>query len=502
MAGRTMVVTGATGFIGRNLIAALHHEYRVWAISRGTPSLRGVSLPASVRWLPADIAVGEDIAHAFETIAADGGADIVVHLAGHYDFSGERDPEYERTNVHGMRNVLEHARRVGARDVYFSSSVAACEFPRRGAVLDESSPPDGSTPYAESKRAGEEMMVGYRDSFRCWTIRFAALVSDWGEYEPVYRFLECWLSRHPRRRILAGCGESAVPYLHVRDAVAMFRRLLARREQLDPDVVVIASPDGSTSHRALFEAATAAQSGQRERPILMPRPLCAFALHVRDALGRLTGSRAFERPWMSRMIDRRLDVDARRTRRRLGWTPRPRLGILRRMPFLIENRKAFALEWHRRNHEALRSIRRHDNLEVHRLFQRRFDSIEQSLTKHVFEPAGAVRFRQLRELGPERQRADDTLLLEALDDAVRTGEKAVFQHACRQIAERRRREGFDRDEIIAVLNALNYYCRRELTADDDGVAWTRTIHDHITMTVQFGIDEIYDVFEGVVRART
>ena len=150
MANRGMIVTGATGFVGSHLVEALRHDYAICALSRGSPTLRGVTLPAGARWFPVDIAVAEDLDEVF---AAIGSAEIVVHLAGHYDFTGERDPEYERTNVVGMRKTLEAARRIGVRDFVFASSVAACGFPAEGQALTEASLPDGDTPYAESKRA-------------------------------------------------------------------------------------------------------------------------------------------------------------------------------------------------------------------------------------------------------------------------------------------------------------------------------------------------------------
>ena len=198
---------------------------------------------------------------------------------------------------------------------------------------------------------------------------------------------------------------------------------------------------------------------------------------------------------MGRMIDQRLGVTSSRTRERLNWAPRARLGVLRRMPFIIQNRKAFPSEWHRRNQGRLGSVRRHENLHIHRLLQDKTSWIAETLSSYLLDPARAERFPRLVALGKERRRIDDALLLEALGEAVRTGEKAVFQRACRNFARRCRRHGLSLEEIVAALNALNDLSVLAVSREDIGGGWSLAMYDHITMTVQFGVDEVYDLFE-------
>lgn len=496
MADSTMVVTGATGFIGRHLVEAFHHEYDIWTLSRGSPGLRGVSLPASVRWLPVDVARVEQLREAVRIIQRTRPPEILVHLAGHYDFTGRKDPEYLRTNVQGTRNVLEAAGELGVRDVIFASSVAACSFPRVGQAITEDSPPDGDTPYAESKRLGEAMLDEYRGAFRVWTVRFAAVFSDWCEYEPLFRFMETWLSRRPQHRIVAGNGLSAIPYLHVRDAVEFVRQLLARREALDDREVLVASTDGATSHLELFQAATGAHYGERARPLFLPQSLCRSGLWLRDVARRALGLQSFERPWMGQMIDLRLEVNAGRTRARLGWAPRLRLDVLRRMPFLVDNRKSFQPEWHRRNRAALKGVRLHDNLRIQALLESRLDILSDALVDYVRAPRRVARFPRSQALDPAQQRVDAAVLLGALVEAIRTGEKALFRARCQDLARRRRDEGFTVEEIVGALEALGDACVISLGGEDPSPGWSLVLYDHITMTIQYGVDEVLEVFEA------
>ena len=346
MALPTLVLTGASGFVGRHLLESLAGEYRIFGIARRSQVRCGAPVHPNITWFQVDIGEREPLAEVFRMIRVLGGADTVVHLAAHYDFTGEEHPEYRRTNVEGLRNTLDFSRELGVKRFVFSSSVAACRLPSPGSALTEDSPPDGDHVYARTKAIGEAMVREYEDSFPSTIVRFAALFSDWCEYPPLFMFLSTWLSPAWNRNVLGGRGESAIPYLHVKDVVAALRLVLEKRPgELAPGEVLIASPDGSTSHRELFDEATRDYDGEARDPILMPRPLCGPGMWGRALLGRLTGDMPFERPWMARYIDLKMTIDASRTRARLGWAPRPRLELLRRLPFLIENLKTDPLEW-------------------------------------------------------------------------------------------------------------------------------------------------------------
>lgn len=489
------MVTGASGFIGRHVLQAVEGKVHALALARRSPGVSGAPTGVTTTWHQLDISHRHEVDQCFDVIRQSGGADVLLHLAGHYDFTGRRDPAYESTNVVGMRHVLDAAVRIGIRHVVFASSVAACQFPGRGRALTESSPPDGDTPYAESKRAGEAMLADYRGALHSIVVRFAALYSDWCEYEPLFRFLERWLSRGPASHVLAGCGESAVPYLHIRDAIAFLVLVLNRTDRFESGEVLLASPDGAVTHRELFDAATAAHYGQRMRPLFVPKSICRAGVLLRNVAGHVTGTRPFERGWMIPMIDRRLTVDARATRQRTGWAPQPRLEIRRRMPFLIEHRKTYPAEWHRRNHAALRGVRRHDNLRIHRLLEAHARWLCAQLTDRLTDPNGPESLAPYRRTPHAALCAQHRLLIEELMRAVRTGEKGSFMEACRDFAEHWRERGLRREAICGVIEALEALCGEALASPEADVHWRNALHDHVTMTFQFGVDEVHDVHE-------
>lgn len=340
-----VIVTGATGFLGRQLVLQLGKEYGVYALGRRSPHEVGFELRDDVRWFQVDLGDRQRLREAFYTIQGRGGADLLIHMAAYYDFTGQDDPEYQRTNVEGTRNLLEAALPLELRRFVFVSSLAACRFPRAGSRVTEDTAPDAPVPYARSKRAGEEMLRQFADRIPGCIVRPAAIFSDWCEYEPLYHFLDAWCSARWNGRLLGGRGASAVPYLHVDDLLSFFLRVVERHASLEPSEVLIASPDGSTSHRELFAEATRCFFGAGRRPILVPAPVAAAGIRAREWWGRRRGSMPFERSWMSGYIDRRLEVDAARTRARLDWAPNPGRDVIRRLPRMIGNMREHADEW-------------------------------------------------------------------------------------------------------------------------------------------------------------
>jgi GDP-4-dehydro-6-deoxy-D-mannose reductase len=146
-----VVVTGANGFLGRHLSAAL---------AAGGDEVVGVSLergalPPEVPFVAADICDADAVARAVDEAAPD----AVVHLAAlsHVGDSWRRIPDYYAVNVVGTANV---ARAAGGRRWLFSSSAEVY-----GAVPDdeqpiaEDRPLAPRSPYALTKAFAERIAL-------------------------------------------------------------------------------------------------------------------------------------------------------------------------------------------------------------------------------------------------------------------------------------------------------------------------------------------------------
>jgi nucleoside-diphosphate-sugar epimerase len=491
-----IVISGASGFVGRHLLDALKGRYKIFAMARRSQRQCGAPVHPNILWHRVDIGDMDALSTIFRRIKDGGGAELFLHLAAYYDFTGEEHPEYWRTNVTGLRNVLELCKPLRLKKFIFASSTAASKFPLPGKALNESSPPDGDHVYARTKGIGEEMLKEYADTVPSCIVRFAAMFSDWCEYPPLFMFLGSWLEETWTSRVLAGKGISAIPYLHIRDAITMLRKLIDQINTIEQGEVLIASNDGAVNHLQLFEAATLAFFGQRKKPVLMPKVLCRPGIHLRRFFGNFSGHRPFESPWMCRYIDLQMNVDSNKTRQRLNWKPRPRLEMVRRIPFMVENFRAEPAEWYHRNTAALKELPLVTHLKIYQLMKAHEREIETAFNNRIFGPEGEERFATYRSLTTEEQLWSNRQLLLQLMNSIRTRDKALFKNYCQDLAEHRFEQGFTVQEVCDAVTVMNNVCIKILGEDSTTKELHKTaLKDYITMTVQFGIDEVQEVFE-------
>jgi nucleoside-diphosphate-sugar epimerase len=490
-----VIVTGGSGFLGRRLVGALLGRARVVGIDRRPRAEAYVPDHENMSWHQIDLGDAAAVEETFAEIRAAGRVDAFIHLAAYYDFTGEEDPEYQRTNVAGLGHVLDACRTLGLRRFVFASSAGAVRVRRDRAPLNEDVPADGEHVYAKTKRIGEAMVRERSRDFPTVAVRLGALFSDWCEFPPLYSFLETWLSRAWNARVLGGRGETSTPYLHVRDAVSFFLRLLEHVDTLEGSPTLLASADGSVSHRELFEAATAYVAGRARSPILVPAALAGPGMALNDLIGRMRGERPFERPWMARYIDTHLHVDASRTRRILGWEPHPRLGLLSRVPYMIENKRSDPVEWKRRNAEALEHHQVRPNYVVFRIVRRHAEEIAAAHFACFHGPGADPALARYREMKVEERQYHTGLLIRNLMEAVRTGTKGGFMAFCRNLAEHRHRQGFRVEELLASLQALRRVSLEIVGRDPEAERYRRPIRDYLEMTIEFGMDQIQEVFE-------
>lgn len=112
---RRILVAGASGFVGRHLVARLvarGHEVRALARSP-KPDVRD----ERVEWRAGDITRPESLRGAAE------GREVVFHLVGVSREQGEET--FQRVHVEGTRNLLAEARRAGAERFVFVSVTGA-----------------------------------------------------------------------------------------------------------------------------------------------------------------------------------------------------------------------------------------------------------------------------------------------------------------------------------------------------------------------------------------
>ncbi|SPP63638.1 NAD-dependent epimerase/dehydratase family protein [Nitrospira lenta] len=155
----TILVTGATGFIGRHLVKRLITAgEHVKAFVR--PSANAVWLDAlGVEIVRGDIGDADAVARAADTCK------VMFHLAATTESSGLLSRhDVQVANIQGAENVTRAALQAGIERLVFCSSVAVYGRIAKNRLIDESTETDPDSPYGESKVLGEQIVLSARRS--------------------------------------------------------------------------------------------------------------------------------------------------------------------------------------------------------------------------------------------------------------------------------------------------------------------------------------------------
>jgi nucleoside-diphosphate-sugar epimerase len=171
-----VLVTGATGFIGRHMVERL---------VAGRDHVRAlVRAETDAAWLDAlgvDVVRG-DIGDARAVERSTEKCQVVFHLAAKTESLGPLSRhDVQPANVHGTENVVRAALRAGVERLVFGSSVSVYGRIARGTrrPIDEDTDPRPDSPYGESKLQAERIVLsaGRRDGLPVVVARIATV---WG----------------------------------------------------------------------------------------------------------------------------------------------------------------------------------------------------------------------------------------------------------------------------------------------------------------------------------
>jgi dihydroflavonol-4-reductase len=307
----TILVTGASGFLGSAIAAALRargHAVRVLA--------RASSPRTNLN--PTDVVCEGDLRDRASLAAALKGARYLFHAAADYRLWA-RDPEDIRhSNVEGTRLIMEEALSAGVERVVYTSSVATLKL-TDGALSTEDNPladGEGIGVYKRSKVAAERLVEAMiqRDGLQAVIVNPSTPIGP-RDLRPT-----------PTGRIIVEAASGRMPAFvdtglnlaHVDDVAAghiaaLERGRIGERYILGGDNVLLGD----------MLADIARLVGRRAPTLKLPRTMLYPIAYGAELLGRLRGVEPFITSDGLRMARHHMFFDDSKARRELGYASRP-----------------------------------------------------------------------------------------------------------------------------------------------------------------------------------
>lgn len=147
-----VLVTGATGFVGRQLVGHLSASHHVIALARRQVSIPGASETRTVSAI--------DSRTDWDGLLED--VDVVVHLAARVHVMNEKSPDpleaFREVNSRGTQRLAESAAKQGVKRFVFMSSIKVNGEQTNGTPFTATSTADPRDPYGVSKWEAEQIL--------------------------------------------------------------------------------------------------------------------------------------------------------------------------------------------------------------------------------------------------------------------------------------------------------------------------------------------------------
>ena len=306
----TVVITGANGHVGANLVRAL--------IARGNPARCLVHVSAkAIDGLPVEVVQG-DVGDPDSLYRAFQGADIVYHLAARISLSMNDWPALESVNVVGTRNVVAACLRAGVKRLVHFSSIHALVQEPLSTPVDESRPLVASRrypPYDLSKAAADiEVRRGIERGLNAVILYPTAIIGP-HDYQPSH-FGEALqlIARHKLPALVTG----GFDWVDVRDVVA--GALLAGASAPSGARYLLS---GHWVSMCDIAAGVADITGAAVNRLVCPLWLARVGAPIMGGISRLNGKRPLYTEASLRALKSNRHISHEKATRELGYQPRP-----------------------------------------------------------------------------------------------------------------------------------------------------------------------------------
>ena len=343
-----VLMTGASGFLGRALSAALAADYLVVGLDRkaADPERAAVSC---------DLTSDESVEEALRQVKSRYGPRIasVVHLAGYFDFSGEPNPLYQQVNVEGTRRLLHHLQALEVEQFVYASTMLVHAPTEPGVPISETSPVEPRWVYPQSKLETERAVERAHGAIPYVLLRIAGVYSPIVQ-PPTLAHQVSWIyERQLKGRVFPGEASHGQSFIHLDDLTAAVVRTVDRRGDLPPDLKLLLGEPSTLSYTALQNRLGTLIHGEQWETGSVPKPLAKAGAALLEKVEELVpdsidrGKKPFVKPFMVELADDHYELDIARAQALLGWSPRH--ALREELPAMVAELKADPLAWYQAN---------------------------------------------------------------------------------------------------------------------------------------------------------
>ncbi len=341
----TILMTGASGLIGSQIIQKLSHDYTVVGLDIAQESKGDVEI------LETDLTKDDSVRNVLTSIRERFGSDIasVIHLAAYYDFSGEDNPLYEELTVNGTRRLLRelHRQNFNVEQFVFSSSLLVMEPDEKGRRISELSSTRAAWAYPESKLKAEQVIKEGRGDIPIVILRIAGVYDEFCHSLPISQHIARIFEKQFESYVFPGDASHGQALVHLQDLADCFRKVVDRRKSLDAEsLFLIAEPD-VMSYEELQDQIGLLIHGKEWPTIRIPKIVAKAGAWVQEKLASDDSEKPFIKPWMIDLADDHYAAIITHARLELDWEPTHRLRDT--LPAMIENLKANPARFYKEN---------------------------------------------------------------------------------------------------------------------------------------------------------
>jgi len=304
-----ILVTGATGFIGRHLVPTLFKKgWSVRCLAR-TTSVQPEEFRYRAEWVIGDLQDLDSLKEACKNI------DLVIHLAG--TIKANAIDDFYSINAGGTRNLLEAILQSGNSNAKFIliSSQAALGPASNQRPLTEDDKPRPVSNYGKSKLEAEKIILEYRNLIRSIIIR-PSVVYGPGDRESLSLFRLAGHHINPH----IGFKSTYINSIHVQDLVQLIH--LSIENNVTSGEIFNANDGMDRGYSTEDVIKCAARSlGTWTIPIYIPKTILKMLALISSGISKISGDASMINPDKYRELSARYWIfSSQKARSVLGFS--------------------------------------------------------------------------------------------------------------------------------------------------------------------------------------